>query len=95
MVCLWATTHRSVISMDQTHLTKAARRILDLADAAGRATPKGIELQLDLTRRDIATLFGMTRHEATLALNALKDRGLLSIVGSTLIIIDPEGLRSF
>lgn len=60
------------------------------AEARGVKTAKGTEVKLDLTQQDIASLFGMTREEATRALNALKRSGVIYMEGSSIILAHPN-----
>lgn len=75
-------------------IRKVARVLLQLADESGVVTPRGVAVQFDVAKHDVATHLGMTRIEATLAVNALKHAGALNFEGSTLLV-DPEVLRSF
>lgn len=72
---------------------RLAQRALEFLkrEAAARGTPgaEGVFLQLDPSQGDIASLMGMSRAEATRALNALKLRGIIRMEGSTIILRRP------
>jgi len=56
------------------------------AEAHGVPSPRGTVVNLDLSKQDIATLLGVSRADATRALNALKARGEILIEGSSIIL---------
>ena len=56
----------------------------------GVKTPAGTSVQLKLSKQDIATLLGMSRAEATRALNALRSEGIIRLEGSTVILLRDE-----
>lgn len=76
------------------HTRNAAKTLLQLAKERGVATPRGVAIQLDVTQRDVAAHLGLSRIEATLALNALKHAGALTFEGSTLLV-QPDVLERF
>lgn len=71
---------------------KAARLLLERIAAEGRRTSRGILLQMDVTQNHLGALLGLSREEATRAINALKQKGVLAMEGSTLIILDEKEL---
>lgn len=58
------------------------------ANEHGVQTPRGVAIQLDFTQGDIATLIGLSRAEATRAINALKSEGTIAIEGATIFLRD-------
>lgn len=72
---------------EMERLTQRALEFLE-REAAARGTPgvEGVVVQLDPAAGDIASLMGMSRAEATRALNALKLRGVIRMEGSTVIL---------
>lgn len=85
-------------SHSERRYSDAARRVaallLQMVENAGRPTPRGVAIQLDVTKHDVATLLGLSRIEATLAVNALKQEGALRFEGST-VLVDPAALKRF
>lgn len=73
---------------------KAARLLLARAQSAGERTARGILLQMDVTKQDMASSLGLTREEATRAIGALKREGVLAMEGSTLIVLDEKALEA-
>lgn len=76
------------------HTRNAAKTLLRLAKERGVVTPRGVAIQLDVTRRDVAAHLGLSRIEATLALNDLKHAGALTFEGSTLLV-RPDILETY
>jgi len=76
------------------HTREVAAMLLEKARTEGRPTPRGVAIQLDVSKHDVASLFGLSRIEATFVLNALKAAGALTWEGSTLLV-NPEVLERF
>ncbi len=73
--------------------TKTILLILYYADNFGLKTKEGIELQVPLTHREIASWIGTTRETASLQVEALVKKGLLSTRGRLLIVRDQSALQ--
>lgn len=76
------------------HTRAVAAILLEKARTVGRHTAKGVAVQLDVSTHDVASLLGLSRIEATLAVNALKHAGALTWEGSTLLV-NPDILERF
>lgn len=76
------------------HTRKVAALLMEMARTQGKPTSRGVAVQLDVTRQDVASLLGLSRIEATLAVNALKLAGALAFEGSTLLL-NPGVLQRF
>lgn len=76
------------------HLAKELLRRAD-HDSAKTVGNQSVQIQLDVTIADVATLFGLTRPEATYALNRLKREGLIVMEGSTITITDLQSLATY
>jgi CRP/FNR family cyclic AMP-dependent transcriptional regulator len=74
--------HRVSTHLAMLHLPRAEDRILalfaELSDRFGRVTPDGIRIDLPLSHELIGRLTASRRPTATLALQGLSDRGLLT-----------------
>jgi CRP/FNR family transcriptional regulator len=73
--------------------TKTVLLILYYAENFGVRTKEGIELQVPLTHREIASWIGTTRETASLQAEALVRKGLIKTRGRILIITSVEALR--
>lgn len=71
-----------------------AALLLKMAKEVGKPTARGIAIQLDVTRHDVATILGLSRIDATVAVNTLKQAGALTVEGST-FLVDPDALERF
>jgi len=60
--------------------------LLNLAKEHGIKTSRGIELNLDITRQDIANIVGTTRETASRVMSELKKAGEIDIIGRKIII---------
>lgn len=72
---------------------KQVAKVLVEAAESGKPTDRGVQLQLDLTRRDIGSVLGLSRADATRLLNTLKREGIIAIEGSTVVLLDIDALR--
>lgn len=71
-----------------------AALLLKMVREVGKPTARGVAIQLDVTRQDVATILGLSRIDATVAVNTLKQAGALTFEGST-FLVDPEALECF
>lgn len=72
---------------------RLAGRLLDLAEVLGRMCSGTIEIELPLTRADVAQLAGMCRESASKTLTSWKHQGVLEHNGKTLRIFRPDALE--
>lgn len=73
--------------------SRLAKKLLDLAEGHGVATPLGYEIRLRLTQQDLADMVGATRARVNEAITRFKERGIISMNRHRLIIADPEELH--
>lgn len=71
---------------------RTAETLLRLGRQHGKQTANGLEITLDLSRQDLASLVGTTRETVTRTLSVLKKDGLIEFDGHQLIIINPQKL---
>lgn len=57
------------------------RRLLDLAMRLGRPVPGGTQLPVRITQDDLASMVGATRESANRAIQRLRARGAIDVVG--------------
>ena len=72
---------------------RVAHRLLELADQYGVQTPDGIELALQLTQSDLASLVGATRERVNKVLGAFRDQELIELDAERIIVRDRRGLK--
>lgn len=85
---------RLVATARQGARSKLAYLLLQLAETHGRKHPKGILIDLTLTRSELAEMAGVARETASLTLSHLKSRGLIALEGRKLLIRDKAGLEA-
>lgn len=73
---------------------RVARKLLDLAGERGRQTPEGIVVDLAVSQRTLAGMIAASRENTNRALARLSAAGDIKLRGSTVTILDREGLSS-
>lgn len=74
--------------------TRVGELLLRLVEESGRQQPDGVHLRLRATREELANLAGTTRETFTRMLGELRQRGLVVVARSSLVIPDLERLRA-
>jgi len=74
---------------------RTAQTIIKLAQSNGKETSEGIELQLNLSRQDLANLIGTARETVSRALSQFKKEGSINIDRKKIIIKDMEKLKGW
>jgi CRP/FNR family transcriptional regulator len=80
------------LGLSHTASEKLAKLILEWAAKNGKEGEKGISLKLTLTHEEIAQMIGASRETVTRMLGDFKNKQLILIKGSTLIIRDKASL---
>ena len=73
---------------------KLAALLIDLVEQYGVDTEQGVQIGLKITHQEMANLIGSTRETISLTLAQFKKRGLLDLVGRSVVLIDQEGLAA-
>ena len=73
---------------------RLAKKLLSLVEQHGRITPRGIELDLQLTQQDLAAMIGTTRESVNKQLGAFRDRGIVAVDRQRITILKPDALRA-
>lgn len=73
--------------------TKTVLLLLYYADNFGENVDEGILIRLPLTHREIASWIGTTRETASLQVELLQERGIITKKGRLLVICDPAALQ--
>jgi len=82
------------LGLSHTASEKLAKLMLEWCEKSGKETEKGITLKLTLTHEEIAQMIGASRETVTRVLTDFKNREIIQIKGSTLIIRDKAALAS-
>lgn len=61
--------------------------ILEFADKYGKPHPKGILIDLPLSREGIANYIGLTRETVSRKMNLLQDEGMLEMIGNKKVLL--------
>jgi CRP/FNR family transcriptional regulator len=85
-------------SMKQIALEKVISRVaallLKLSEKAGKKTPRGIAIELKLTKQDIAEMVGTTVETSIRTMSSLKKQGIVEEKEGRIIIKDPARLKN-
>jgi len=73
--------------------SRLARQLLDWAQTHGVETDQGVRIDVRMTQHDLASAIGATRESVNRHLGQLQDRGLISIAGHHIHLLDLDGLR--
>jgi CRP/FNR family transcriptional regulator/CRP/FNR family cyclic AMP-dependent transcriptional regulator len=73
---------------------RLAKKLLDLAEEHGRATPRGaVEITVPLTQFDLAAMMGVTRESISKQIGWFEQVGAIERRGRRILIVDRELLR--
>jgi CRP/FNR family transcriptional regulator, cyclic AMP receptor protein len=72
---------------------KLARLLLSWLEKTGRQTGQNIHLKLSLTHGEIAQMIGVSRETVTRLLGELRDKGIIQLKGSNLLIKNRAALE--
>ena len=81
------------LGLAQTTSEKLAKLILDWCERNGEPTPKGVRLKVLLTHEEMAQMIGTTRETVTRLLSDFKRKKIIDVKGSTLFVLQKEGLE--
>ena len=70
-----------------------AKKLLELGDTFGRRDGETLNISLRLTQKDLADMVGATRESINKELRVLREKGIVSISGSSLTIQDISRLK--
>ncbi|MFT8315303.1 MAG: Crp/Fnr family transcriptional regulator [Clostridium sp.] len=72
---------------------RTSRTLLDLCERHGKETKTGIEIDIDITRQDIANMVGTSRETVSRIISDLKKEGVVDTSAKKIIIIDKGELE--
>jgi CRP-like cAMP-binding protein len=82
---------QDVISLDA--MGRIAKKLLELADQHGAATPDGTRIALRLTQEELAQMVGITRASINKQLGWFEEHGILTADRDGITLHKPEELR--
>jgi CRP/FNR family transcriptional regulator len=85
--------HIRALGLSHSAAEKLANVLLRWCDEQGKPSENGTRVQLLMTHEDISQLIGTSRETVTRLLKDFRDRKILSVRGSTLIIHDKAALQ--
>ena len=74
---------------------KVAHTLEGLACRYGIKTERGLEIDVDMTRQDVANLAGTTRETVSRVFSIMKKDKLLDGDERRIVLLDPDGLRQY
>ncbi|HRU42373.1 MAG TPA: Crp/Fnr family transcriptional regulator [Candidatus Diapherotrites archaeon] len=74
---------------------RTAQALVKLAEDYGRKSSKGVNLDINISRQELANIVGTTRETVIRALTAFKKERLIGIEKNTITIIDLESLKEW
>lgn len=73
---------------------RVASCLVRLLDDHGQKAKGGTAIDLKFTQRDLGSHLGLTRETVSRTLSQFRDQGVVEVRGTSIIILDEEGLRS-
>ena len=74
---------------------RTAQALVKLAEDYGKKSSKGVNLDINISRQELANIVGTTRETVIRALTAFKKEHLIGIEKNTITIIDLESLKEW
>jgi CRP/FNR family transcriptional regulator/CRP/FNR family cyclic AMP-dependent transcriptional regulator len=73
---------------------RLARTLLRLGEQYGRVTPRGVEIDLQITQTELGGMVGATRVSVNRLLHWFAERGLIAMDERRIVLIRPEALQA-
>lgn len=86
--------HMRALGLSHSAAEKLAHLLLTWCDESGREAEDGVRLKVTVTHLEIAQLIGTSRETVTRLLGQFREKGILSIRGSTLVIHNKAALEA-
>lgn len=75
--------------------SRTAQILIRLSQQYGRAVAGGVEIDLEMTRQDLASLIGTTRETVSRVLNSMRKDKVLQFADQKIIILDEQRLHRY
>jgi CRP/FNR family transcriptional regulator len=85
--------NRLVDQVDKPVHARLARLLRGLGESLGRAGPKGLHLDLPLSREELSEMIGTTPETTIRLLGEFRKRKLVRLEGRGIVLLDLAGLR--
>ncbi len=92
--CEVANDHIRAIGLSHSAAEKLAHLLLTWCSENGRPSHNGIRVQMLMTHQDISQLIGTSRETVTRLLKEFREKGIISIKGSTLTVHSRTALEA-
>jgi CRP/FNR family cyclic AMP-dependent transcriptional regulator len=73
---------------------RTAQNLVNLARKYGKATDRGLEINIDMTRQELANLVGTSRETVTRTLSSLKKAQIIDLADHKIIVLQWDKLES-
>jgi CRP/FNR family transcriptional regulator len=92
--CHDASDHIRSLGLSHSASEKLAHLILSWCDEGGKESPQGTRVKMLMTHHEVSQLIGTSRETVTRILGEMRERGILSIRGSTMIVHNRAALEA-
>ncbi|WP_246105415.1 helix-turn-helix domain-containing protein [Sporomusa termitida] len=75
--------------------SRTAQILIRLSQQYGRTVAGGVEIDLEMTRQDLANLIGTTRETVSRVLNSMRKDKVLHFADQKIIILDEQRLDRY
>jgi len=72
---------------------RTAQNLVNLTHKYGKQTDQGLEININMTRQELANLVGTSRETVTRMLSTLKKSGIIDLIGHKIIVLQWENLK--
>jgi CRP/FNR family cyclic AMP-dependent transcriptional regulator len=86
--------HIRALGLSHSAAEKLAHLLLSWSTERGKESDAGVRVQLLMTHEDISQLIGTSRETVTRLLKDFRDKGIISIRGSTLTVVNKAALEA-
>ncbi|WP_425059673.1 CRP-like cAMP-activated global transcriptional regulator [Sporomusa carbonis] len=74
---------------------RTAQILIRLSQQYGRPIPGGVQIDVDMTRQDLANLVGTTRETVSRVLSSMKKDKVIDFADQQIIILNPQKLKHY
>ena len=92
--CHASADHVRSLGLSHSAAEKLAHLLLSWVEDSGKSTDAGVRLKLMMTHQEISQMIGTSRETVTRLLGEFRDKGIISIKGSTLLVHETRALQA-